>query len=305
MTDAFHLLTIDVEDWPQSTLNHSLPISGRVVANTHAVLELLEEANVRATFFVLGKVAEIHPQLSGDIVARGHEIGTHGYSHESAEKMPLSRFREELHKSVDLLRQQTGQPVIGHRAADFSISQRSLHLLECLVDEGLAYDSSIFPIRHPRYGIPRARRHPHLIRCASGRTLIEFPLSTIRVAKIALPAAGGGYFRLFPFWWTRLTLRALEREGSPGTCYLHPYELDFTEMDEIQYRVPTLLRWSQSANRRSVRSKLQRLLSTFRFITMSVACDFLGPQMGVGLELAKAPLTYELSANVRPRGARI
>ena len=154
MTQLFHLLTVDVEDWPQSTLDHSLSIGNRVVANTRALLEMMDEAGVRATFFVLGKVAEAHPGLARAIAAAGHDVGTHGYSHESIEKMSNARFREELHRSVDLLRQQTGQSVLGHRAADFSISGRFLNVLEWLSEEGLRYDSSIFPVWHPRYGVP-------------------------------------------------------------------------------------------------------------------------------------------------------
>ncbi len=293
MIQPFHLLTVDVEDWPQSTLNRALPIGDRVVANTHALLELLGEAGVRATFFVLGKVAEAHPNLAREIAAAGHEVGTHGYSHESLEVMSVATFRDELHRSVEMLRQQTGQPVLGHRAADFSVSSQSLHLLEQLGEEGLTYDSSIFPIRHPRYGVPGAWRNPHRIRCASGRMLVEFPLATIRLARMVLPGAGGGYLRLFPYWWTRLTLRRLAREGSPGTCYVHPYEMDTSEMDEIPYRVPTLLRQSQGTNRHSVRPKLRRLFSEFRFITMAAACAELGADhLKVGLDLGRPPVAY-------------
>ena len=155
MVQRFHILTVDVEDWPQSTLNHNLPISYRVVANTHALLGLLNETNMRATFFILGKVAEAHPRLAAEIAAQGHEVATHGYSHESIQTMPVANFRAELHRSVEVLRQQSGQPVLGHRAADFAISSRFLHLLELLSEEGLAYDSSIYPIRHPRYGVPK------------------------------------------------------------------------------------------------------------------------------------------------------
>jgi polysaccharide deacetylase family protein (PEP-CTERM system associated) len=296
MIDPFHILSIDVEDWPQSTLDHSLPISDRVVANSHALLELLAGASVRATFFVLGKVAEAHPSLAREIAAAGHEVGTHGYSHESIEAMPAARFREELHRSVETLRQQTGQPVLGHRAADFSISGRSLHLLEYLGAEGLAYDSSIFPGRHPRYGVPGAWRVPHRVRCASGRMLIEFPLSTVHLAGMVLPAAGGGYLRLFPYWWTRLALRTLQREGCPATCYIHPYELDTAEMAQIPYRVPTLLRLSQGTNRRSVRTKLGKLLAEFRFKTMAVACQVLeADHLRVGLDLGKPPVMYDPS----------
>src|SRR5262249_55194814 len=153
-------------------------IGERVVANTRALLDLMAEVGVRATFFVLGKVAEVHPALSREIAAAGHEIGTHGYSHEAVDAMPVVRFREELHRSVETLRCQTGQPVVGHRAADFSISANCLHLLEHIRAEGLTYDSSIFPIRHPRYGVPGAWRMPHYVRCASDQMLLEFPMAT-------------------------------------------------------------------------------------------------------------------------------
>ncbi len=302
MTQPYHLFTVDVEDWPQSTLDHTLPIGTRVVANTHALLELLDEAKVRGTFFVLGKVAEAHPTLAREIAAAGHEIGTHGYSHESVEAMPVARFREELHRSVSMLRQQTGQPVVGHRAADFSISARSLHLLEYLSAEGLTYDSSIFPIRHPRYGVPGAWRTPHQVRCASGRMLVEFPMATLQVARMVLPVAGGGYLRLFPYWWTQLALRGMERAGRPATCYMHPYELDVTEFDEIPYQVPTQLRWTQSTNRKSVRAKLRRLLATFRFSTMAAACQMLqAAPLAIGLDLTTSPVAY----GPQPEGGRL
>ncbi len=293
MIQPFHLLTVDVEDWPQSTLDHSLSIGNRVVANTRALLEIMAEADVRATFFVLGKVAEAHPELAREIAAAGHDVGTHGYSHESIEKMSKARFREELHRSVDVLRQQIGRSILGHRAADFSISGQFLNILEWLSEEGLTYDSSIFPVWHPRYGVPGAWRYPHRIRCASGRMLIEFPLATIRFSGINLPAAGGGYFRLLPYWWTSLALGMLEKQRSPATCYLHPYEIDTSELDEIPYRVPAILRWSQGTNRRSVRGKLRKLLSSFRFITLAEASEkFLSAELEVGLDLGRSPASY-------------
>jgi polysaccharide deacetylase family protein (PEP-CTERM system associated) len=301
MLKPFHLFTVDVEDWPQSALDHTLPVGDRVVASTCALLDLLAEAGVRATFFVLGKVAEAHPGLARKIADAGHEIGTHGYSHESLHSMPDATFREELHRSVETLREQTAQPVSGHRAADFSISSRSLHLLEHLGEEGLLYDSSIFPIRHPRYGMSAAWRYPHKIRCASGLMLTEFPIATIRFSRMVLPGAGGGYLRLFPFWWTDLTMRRLGREGAPATCYFHPYELDVTEMEEIPHRVPFLFRWSQSANRRTVRSKLRRLLSTHRFVTMGEAYKSLNKyHLELALDLGKAPALYRPEPKPKP-----
>jgi hypothetical protein len=134
---------------------------------------------------------------------------------------------------------------------------------------------------------------PHGIRCASGRILVEFPLSTICLAHLVLPSAGGGYLRLFPYWWTRLALRTSQREGVPAICYLHPYEVDTAEMAEIPYRVPILLRWSQGANRRSVRSKLRRLLAEFRFQPIAEAFQELTAEhLEVGLDLGKPPVAY-------------
>jgi polysaccharide deacetylase family protein (PEP-CTERM system associated) len=292
VAEPFHLLTVDVEDWPQSNINHSLPIGNRVLANTHALLELMNDANVQATFFVLGKVAEAHPNLAREIVAAGHEVGTHGYSHDAIESIPTARFREELHRSVDLLRQQTGRPVLGHRAADFSISRHSLHLLECLADERIIYDSSIFPIYHPRYGVPEAPGEPHLVRCTSKSILIEFPPATLKLPRLRLPVAGGGYLRLFPYWVTKFALKRIHREGSLATCYMHPYELDTFERKHIPYPMPFRLRWTQFINRRSVRCKVIRLLKEFRFITMEQACRLLARRLKVALDLGKQPVAY-------------
>jgi polysaccharide deacetylase family protein (PEP-CTERM system associated) len=286
-------LTVDVEDWPQSTLDHSLPIGDRVVANTHALLELFEEGGARATFFVLGMVAENHPKLAAEIAAAGHEVATHGYSHDSLDSMTGTRFKQELHRAVEVLQNQTGQPVHGHRAADFSISARRLYFLEFLLQEGLSYDSSIFPIRHPRYGIQEAYRHPHLVRSASRRLLVEFPPATVKVGRMTLPGAGGGYFRLFPYWWTHLTLWNIERSRYPATCYFHPYEIDDAEIREIPYAVPLVLRLSQFMNRGTVKEKLRRLLKNFRFTTMVEAYMSLDREkLPVALDLARLPIQY-------------
>lgn len=297
MTNTFHLFTVDVEDWPQSTLDHSLPIGPRVVANTKSVLDLLAESKVQATFFVLGKVAEMFPTLARDIVAAGHEVGTHGYSHEAVDQMSAKRFREELHRSVDLLRQQVGQPVLGHRAADFSISESVLPYMECLVDEGLIYDSSIFPVRHPRYGIPGAPRIPHLIRCRSRATVVEFPPATFKFSRFILPAAGGGYLRLFPYSVTKNAVAKLQRESAPATCYIHPYELDVFEKRSIPHPIPIKWRWTQFGNRRSVRSKLVRLLREFSFTTVAQACKIMAPQLRVALDLGIEPISYGNAAS--------
>jgi polysaccharide deacetylase family protein (PEP-CTERM system associated) len=293
MMNSTHILTVDVEDWPQSTLDHGLPISERVVGNTRALLELFEEAGARATFFILGKVAEKYPALAREIAQAGHEVATHGYSHESLETMTVGQFRAELRRSVELLKDQTGLPVHGHRAADFSISERRLFFLEFLLQEGLTYDSSIFPVRHPRYGVRGACRFPHLIRCASRGVLMEFPPATVKFARFVVPGAGGGYFRLFPYWWTELTLKRIEGSMLPATCYFHPYEIDEQELREIPYEVPRLLRFSQFLNRGSVKEKLRRMLKDFHFTTMIDACRSLNwEELPVALDLSMLPIRY-------------
>lgn len=284
-----HIFTVDVEDWPQSTLDRTLNIGPRVLGSTQAVLDLMEESGAKGTFFILGKAAEAYPELAPRIAEAGHEIATHGYSHNPVDKMSLGTFREELRRSIDTLRQQTGRPVLGHRAADFSISSRSLYLLECLAEEGITYDSSIFPIRHRRYGIPGTPRVPYRVVCSSGQCLVEFPIATVLLAGATLPAAGGGYLRCFPYGWSRLALTGMEKMGASATCYIHPYELDVKEHCEIEHHVPLPLRLSQFFNRRTVKAKLRRLFAEFRFVTMAEACDSLGAGLTTGLEVPPYP----------------
>jgi polysaccharide deacetylase family protein (PEP-CTERM system associated) len=256
-----HLLTVDVEDWPQSTLDLSLPITARAVRNTRLLLEILRRHRVRATFFVLGLLAERFPEVVREIAADGHEIGSHGYSHKPVYAIGPRAFAEELAKSVSLLETISGQKVVGFRAPDFSITKESLWALDIIADQGLRYDSSIFPVRTPRYGIPGTPRHPY----AHPNGLMEVPLSTVQWAGRTWPVAGGGYLRLYPYFVTRWAIRRIEADGAPAVVYLHPYELDPTELDEIEWRVPARLRLSQGLGRRHTQAKLDRLLRDFRF----------------------------------------
>jgi polysaccharide deacetylase family protein (PEP-CTERM system associated) len=256
-----HALTIDVEDWPQSTLDFSLPITERAVHNTRLLLDILRQHRVRATSFVLGLLAERFPEVVAAIAADGHEIGTHGYSHKPVFGIGPAAFADELTRSVSLLEEISGQRVVGYRAPDFSITTDSLWALDIIADQGLRYDSSIFPVRTARYGISGAPRFAY--RLANG--LIELPLSTVRWGGRTWPAAGGGYLRLYPYFVTRWAIRRIHVEGAPAVVYLHPYELDPTELDEIEWPVPARLRLTQGLNRRHTRAKLERLLQDFRF----------------------------------------
>jgi polysaccharide deacetylase family protein (PEP-CTERM system associated) len=258
-----NILTFDVEDWPQSTLDFSLPITHRVRDNTLRLLDLLAASGVRATFFVLGLVAETFPDLVRRIRTDGHEVASHGYSHRPVFAMRPEVFREDLRRSRALIEDAAGVGVLGYRAPDFSIRGTDLWAFEILGEEGLRYDSSLFPIRGPRYGVRAAFTLPFLVLPAGGSDLIEFPLATLEWMGMRVPAAGGGYFRLFPYRISRAAINGLNRRGGPTTVYLHPYEIDGEEMARSPFRIPWTLRLSQGLMRKTVENKLKRLLREF------------------------------------------
>ncbi|MHC4605187.1 MAG: polysaccharide deacetylase family protein, partial [Planctomycetota bacterium] len=180
-------LTFDVEDWYQSTFDKTIRVRAIVIEQTSRVLAVLADEGVKATFFILGLVAEAFPDLVKNICRLGHEIGTHGYSHELVFLQTPSAFAADLDRSIKLLEDLTGCKVFGYRAPDFSITSRSLWALDILEQSGILYDSSIFPIRNRRYGIAGYKRHFHYIRGNASGSLIEFPLSTVRILGINLP----------------------------------------------------------------------------------------------------------------------
>ena len=207
-------LTVDVEDYFHvsafaNSVNQNdwdnYPL--RVEANTRRLLDMFDEADVKATFFVLGWVAERKRELIKEIAARGHEVGCHGYSHQLVYNQTQEVFREETIRAKSLLEDIVQAPVRGYRAASYSITTDSLWALDILAEAGFDYDSSIFPVRHDRYGIPGAVEVPHNLKTPKGHSLVEFPLSTARILKYKLPIAGGGYFRLYPYMLTRAGLR--------------------------------------------------------------------------------------------------
>jgi polysaccharide deacetylase family protein (PEP-CTERM system associated) len=226
-------MSVDVEDYYHvSALADAAPrtrwneMASRVVPNTERLLAMFAEFRVRATFFVLGWVAEREPGLVRRIAAAGHELASHGFSHQLVYEQSRPAFRDDVRRAKALIEDAGGQRVRGYRAPSFSITTASLWALDILQAEGYEYDASIFPIRHDRYGIPNAERRPHAIAAGDGR-LVEVPGSTLRVAGINLPACGGGYFRLLPYWWTRLAITRLNRrEGRAAVFYLHPWEVD-------------------------------------------------------------------------------
>ncbi len=245
------------EDWSQ------YPI--RVVENTQRILNLLREYKTHATFFVLGWVADRYPELVQEIAADGHEIATHGYWHQLIYRQTPEEFATDLENSLEAIQKALGSySVVGYRAPVFSITNQSLWALDILQKHGIKYDSSIFPVAvHDRYGISNADRFANEI----GEGLWEFPPSTVQLAKLNLPVAGGGYFRLFPIPLTRWAIRQINDEGQPAIIYLHPWEFD-PEQPRIS-GASLLSRFRHYLNLDRTENRLRRLLEEFQFGSMS------------------------------------
>jgi polysaccharide deacetylase family protein (PEP-CTERM system associated) len=274
-------LTVDVEDYFHvSALAPSIhrdtwgTRESRVVANTHRLLAIFEQSGVQGTFFVLGWVAERYPQLIRDIAAQRHEIACHGFSHRLVYQQSPKEFHEETLRSKNLLEDITGSAVLGYRAASYSIVRESLWALDILAELGFSYDSSIFPVRHDRYGIPDAKRVPHRMSTPGGASIVEWPLATASILGFRLPVAGGGYFRLLPYWLSHWGLTSINRrESQPFIFYLHPWEID-----PAQPRVAASLlsRFRHYTNLGRCEERLKRLLDDFRFGTVKDGLARLG-----------------------------
>jgi polysaccharide deacetylase family protein (PEP-CTERM system associated) len=273
MSAVLNALTVDVEDYFHvSAFADRIPTSqwgsfnSRVCSNTDRLLEIFDDAGVRGTFFVLGWVAERFPDLVRRILSAGHELASHSYSHGLVYDTTPDQFRADLRRARAAIEDAAGVGIFGYRAPSYSITEPSLWALDVLVDEGYTYDSSIYPIRHDRYGIPGWARHIHRIERAEGM-IWELPGSTVRRAGVNLPIGGGGYFRLLPYEWTRRGIRALNHaEGQPAIFYLHPWEID---PDQPRVSVGALSRLRHYYNLDETESRLRRLLGEFRFGTVS------------------------------------
>lgn len=275
MQSITHAMTVDVEDYYHvaafnKAINpadwHKWP--SRVEANTHTLLQLFDDSQIKITFFILGWVAERYPELVKTIRAQGHEIASHGYSHQLIYKQDQQVFREETAKSKHILEDLAQLPVVGYRAASYSITRKSLWALDILADLGFTWDSSIFPTRHDNYGIPGSPEEPYKIITNSGAVLTEFPLTTAKVFGQSVPAAGGGYFRQYPYALSRwLFERASLEQTKPQIFYLHPWEID-----PDQPRVPNASWFSNFrhyTNLKRCLPRLERMIGDFQFGTIS------------------------------------
>jgi polysaccharide deacetylase family protein (PEP-CTERM system associated) len=260
--EYFHSLNFDrtytADDWPR--------LASRVEPYTYKILEALDAARYSATFFVLGWVAERHLDLIRTIARGGHEIASHGHWHRLVYRETREDFRQDVRRAKGMLEDLTGVPVNGYRAPTYSIVAESLWALDILADEGYRYDSSVFPVRHDRYGIPTAPRFPFVL--PGG--LVEVPLSTWMCLGLRMPVAGGGYFRLLPYEVVRTAFRSIERTGHPAVFYLHPWDLDAGQPVEP---LPRPLRFRQTIGAAGAQRKLCQLLKDFRFAPLREVLD--------------------------------
>jgi polysaccharide deacetylase family protein (PEP-CTERM system associated) len=275
-----HHFTVDVEEYFQvSALAPHVRradwdgLVSRVEGGVSRLLDLLARYEARATFFILGWVAERHPKMVKRIAQVGHEIASHGWDHARVTELGPLEFRASVRRTKDLLEGLTGSLVLGYRAPSFSIVPGREWALDILIEEGHRYDSSLFPVRRPGYGYPGGCADYHLLERPAGR-IAKVPPSTLRWFGIQLPAAGGAHFRLLPYVLTRAALKQCERRGLPGTFYIHPWELD---PGQPRLAVPWPTRVRHYGRLARTAGQLERLLGEFRFVAVR---DTVAPLLG-------------------------
>ena len=291
-TGIVNAMSVDVEDYFQVSAFDEIVSraewdthQSRVVGNTDRLLALFAEFEVRASFFVLGWVAERHPALVRRIAAAGHEVASHGYAHDLVYNLTPERFRADVRRARRLLEDVGGAAVEGYRAPTFSITRQSLWALDVLAEEGYRYDASIFPVHHDRYGIPAAPRHPYQI-VTKGGVLTEVPPSTVAWSGLNLPVAGGGYFRLLPYVWTHWGIARVNRtEQRPIVFYLHPWEVD---PDQPRLPAAGLSRFRHYRNLHRTERRLRSLLGDFAFGPVRDLLDGAAPLSSLSMDALAA-----------------
>ncbi|MEZ6194484.1 MAG: DUF3473 domain-containing protein [Planctomycetota bacterium] len=271
-------MTIDVEDYFQVGVfqDRIRPdewdrFDCRVEHNLDRCLAILEEGGVRATFFTLGWVAERYPAAIRRLAELGHEVASHGYGHRPIWQLDREAYREDIRRSQGVLGEVLGAAPTAYRAPCFSVRRDTLWALDCLFEEGIRVDSSIFPVGHPEYGIPDAETRIHRIALADGE-LVEFPMTVGSLLGKKAAFCGGGWFRLFPYALTRRSLAGSNRKGEPFVFYLHPWELD-PDQPRLDDRATATGRFRHYVNLARNPAKFARLVSEFRFGTLGEAIE--------------------------------
>jgi polysaccharide deacetylase family protein (PEP-CTERM system associated) len=266
-----NILTVDLEDWfVVENLKGNIDyrdwddLPSRVVGNTERLLDLFERHNVRATFFVLGWVADRFPHLIQNIALSGHEIGCHSFRHIMVNKVDKEIFQSDTEMAIQAIKKACGIAPSGYRAPSWSINASTPWAFEILAKLGFMYDSSIFPVKHDIYGDPLGPRDIFRMKLESGRMLYEIPASTINIFGKNLPVCGGGYLRHSPLWYTAGVIRKLNKMGKPAALYVHPWELD-QELPRVK-GLTLFQRYRQYGSISTMIRKLTRLLEEFEFM---------------------------------------
>ncbi|MDW7680590.1 MAG: polysaccharide deacetylase family protein [bacterium] len=262
-----NLLTFDLEDWYHGNFldmdEEISPKNDRVVEPANRILELLETTANKATFFVLGCVAERYPDLIKKIHNQGHEIASHGYNHRLVYKITPDEFSSDLQKSLDVLQQITNEKVIGYRAPYWSIYPEMDWAWKILAQHGIEYDSSVYPFRTYLYGDNRAPRFKHHFSVNGFGNIVEIPPTVAKIAKKRIPFCGGFYFRLLPYRIVKILINRINlREKQPIVFYLHPYEIDYSKTKSSRGMKNNFI---LHVNVKKARAKLSRLLTEFQF----------------------------------------
>jgi len=268
-----NVLTVDVEDWFQvQAFSNEYPVSKwdaqrpRILGNIIKTLQLLDEYDTKATFFVLGWIAEKFPEVVKSIHERGHEIASHSQYHRLVSSLDRAEFKTDLQQSILNIERCVDVTVKGYRAPSFSICPEDKWVWEVFAECGVEYDSSVFPIRHDTYGTPSAPRFAYRVKSTENISVLEIPPSTVRLFGTNIPVGGGGYLRMFPYWLIQRSIRRINGEGYPAVVYFHPWELD---SDQKRVTASLKSRFRHYTNLRAFEMKLRRLLADFRFSSIS------------------------------------
>ncbi len=268
------ILSFDIEEWFHPEVFNGVispdsweMLPSRVEENVDIILEILERHNVVATFFILGWVAERHPEMVKRIHRAGHEVASHGYAHRMITQMTPEEFETDLVRALQILRNLVDAPVAGYRAPTFSITPHTLWALPILAKHGIQYDSSVFPIHHDRYGYPDAPRKPYIIYQENEKQIQEFPMPTVQIGKIRLPVGGGGYFRLYPLSLTNFLLKRAESQKITIIFYAHPWEFD---LHLPSVALPLLSRIRHYSGIGKMKERLEQLLNRYEFTSFTL-----------------------------------
>lgn len=265
-------MTVDVEDYfqvsafePYIKKTQWNSLEHRVEHNTRHILDIFAEHNVKATFFTLGWVAERYPELIKRIICEGHELASHGYEHIRVTQQTPEQFRADIRKAKHILEDISGSEVLGYRAASYSIGRDNLWALDILAEEGHQYSSSIYPVKHDLYGIPDA---PRFVYCPiAGSDFKEIPITTLKIANKNYPCGGGGFFRLYPYLFSRWAFNRInQQEQQAGIFYFHPWEIDPEQPKQQNLKFKT--RFRHYLNLHRMENRIKALLNDFQWDTM-------------------------------------